>query len=55
MKGLKLNFGDTDAIEAIENGQLTTGNEAIYNLAGQRVSKATRGIYVKNGRKVVVK
>ena len=27
----------------------------IYNLAGQRVSKATRGIYVKNGRKVVVK
>lgn len=55
VKGLKLNFGDTDAIEAIENGQLTTGNEAIYNLAGQRVSKATRGIYVKNGRKVVIK
>ena len=27
----------------------------IYNLAGQRVSKATRGIYVKNGKKVVVK
>ena len=27
----------------------------IYNLAGQRVSKTTRGIYVKNGRKVVVK
>ena len=55
VKGLKVNFGDTDAIKAIENGQLTTGNEAIYNLAGQRVSKATRGIYVKNGRKVVIK
>ena len=27
----------------------------IYNLAGQRVSKTTRGIYVINGRKVVVK
>lgn len=27
----------------------------IYNLAGQRVSKTTRGIYVKNGRKVVIK
>ena len=27
----------------------------IYNLAGQRVSKATHGIYVKNGKKVVVK
>lgn len=28
---------------------------AIYNLAGQRVSKAQKGIYVINGRKVVVK
>ena len=28
---------------------------AIYNLAGQRVSKATKGIFIKNGRKVVVK
>ena len=53
---VKLNIdGVATSIEAIENGQLTTGNEAIYNLAGQRVSKATRGIYVKNGRKVVIK
>ena len=27
----------------------------IYNLAGQRISKATKGIFIKNGKKVVVK
>ena len=33
---------------AVENG-------AIYNLAGQRVSNAQKGIYIVNGKKVVVK
>lgn len=47
--------GVATSIEAIENGQLTIDNEAIYNLAGQRVSKATKGIFIKNGKKVVVK
>ena len=27
----------------------------IYNMAGQRVSKATKGIFIINGKKVVVK
>lgn len=30
-------------------------NEGIFNLAGQRVSKMNRGIYVINGKKVMVK
>lgn len=33
----------------------TEANGAIYTLAGQRVSKATRGIYIVNGKKVAVK
>ncbi len=49
-------LGDTaTGINSIDNGQLTMGNEAIFNLAGQRVEKAQRGIYIKNGKKVVVK
>jgi hypothetical protein len=28
---------------------------AIYNLAGQKVSKAQKGVFIKNGKKVVVK
>ena len=43
--------GSTDGITSIEKAKLTNG--AIYNLSGQRVSKAQRGIYIINGRKVV--
>jgi hypothetical protein len=47
--------GVATSIDEIVNGQSSMVNGNIYNLAGQRVSKTTRGIYVKNGRKVVVK
>jgi len=30
-------------------------NAPVYNLAGQRVSKAQKGVYVQNGKKVAVK
>ena len=30
-------------------------NNAIYNLNGQKVQKAQRGLYIINGKKVVVK
>ncbi len=46
---------ETDGIEQIENGQLTIENAEIYNLSGQRVNKAQKGIYIVNGKKVVVK
>lgn len=42
-----------DGIMAIDNEQLTTRN-AIYNLAGQRVSQPQKGgIYIVNGKKVL--
>ena len=44
--------GDPDAIKSI-NGNTTNG--AIYNIAGQRVSKAQKGIFVVDGKKVSVK
>ena len=42
---------------AVEGIAAETGNKsfAIYNLAGQRVAKAVRGLYIINGKKVVVK
>lgn len=49
---LAFTFGETDGIQSLRE---TTGDGVVYNLAGQRVQKAQRGIYVKNGRKVVVK
>ena len=44
--------GDPDAIKGV-NGNANNG--AIYNIAGQRVSKAQKGIYIQDGRKVSVK
>ena len=43
-----------DGIEAIEMAASLTG-ERIYNLNGQRVNKAQKGIYIVNGKKVAVK
>ena len=46
--------GVATAIESI-NGNVAQPAGAIYNLAGQRVQKAQRGLYIVNGKKVVVK
>ena len=48
-------WDDPNSIETIENGQLTIDNVAIYNLAGQRVSKATKGLYIIGGKKILIK
>ena len=47
--------GETDGVEAIENGQWTIDNAVIYNLAGQRLQKLQRGVNIVGGKKVVVK
>ena len=41
---------------SIEKAQTTTlsGKRVIYNLRGQRVAHPTRGIYIVDGRKVVI-
>lgn len=46
--------GVATAIEAIE-AQPAEQNGAIFNLAGQRVNKAQKGLYIINGKKVVIK
>ena len=46
---------ETDGIRQIENGNMTMENAEIYNLAGQRVNKAQKGIYIVNGKKIVIK
>ena len=41
---------DPTGITSTDNGQQTT-DDKIYNLAGQRVSKAKNGIFIKGGKK----
>jgi len=50
-----LNGDGTTGIHSIENGKLEMENDVYYNLQGQRVDKPTKGLYIKNGRKVVIK
>jgi len=42
-------------INEVTNTNLTNNTNEFYNLAGQRVGKPTKGLYIMNGRKVVVK
>ena len=50
-----LGFGsEATGISAVQNAQSTMSNE-VYNLNGQRVAQPTKGLYITNGRKVVVK
>ena len=44
----------TGISEITTNGQKPTSNKC-YNLAGQRVMNPTKGLYIMNGKKVVVK
>ena len=52
VKGFPFN-GSTTGIEQIEAG--ADAKNAIYDLSGRRVNKAAKGIYILNGKKVLVK
>ena len=52
-KGFRLSFDSVNGIDTImqaEDGRI----QGIYNVAGQRVSVPTKGLYIVNGKKVVV-
>jgi hypothetical protein len=56
VKGFYLNFDElVDGIKTIDNGQLTKDDAAIFNLAGQRLSKLQKGVNIVNGKKILVK
>lgn len=56
VQGLTFDFGDATGIEEILS-VLETSEKAteIYDLAGRRVAKPVKGIYIKGGKKVIVK
>ncbi|MBQ3820244.1 MAG: hypothetical protein II809_02130, partial [Bacteroidales bacterium] len=54
IKSFAINFGDADAIMML-NDQTSTLNGETYNIAGQRVSKLNKGLYIVSGKKVLVK
>lgn len=53
IKGIAFGTDTTDGIATVEG--TVAESSAIYNLAGQRVEKAVKGVYIVNGKKVLVK
>ena len=48
--------GDVTGIDALQNNkEESIKNDEVYNLNGQRVSKPAKGLYVVDGKKVMVK
>lgn len=56
-KGFVLEFedGSTTGIESIETSKNSTEDGVYYDLQGRRVENPTRGVYIVNGKKVVIK
>ena len=52
---LEFEDGSTTGIETIETSKNSTEDGVYYDLQGRRVENPTRGIYIVNGKKVVIK
>ena len=51
---IDMNFDEeVTGIKLVETSK--SNNEGYYNLAGQRVAQPTKGLYIVNGRKVIIK
>ena len=46
--------GETTAIERIANGQKPTANSQYFDLQGRKVAQPTKGLYIVNGKKVIL-
>jgi len=57
VKGFSIRWADETGVESIEHSPLTIGHEAgtMFDLSGRRVNKAQKGLYIQNGKKVMVK
>ena len=51
--GFVLDDSGTTGIKAIENSQMSIGN--FYDLQGRKVVQPTKGLYIVNGKKVIIK
>lgn len=55
VKMLTFNFGDVDAITSLNGEESTNESREFLDLSGRRVNNPTRGLYIVNGKKVIVK
>ena len=54
VRNLTITFGDaTDIGATLKNKEIE--NKEVYNLKGQRVAQPTKGLYIQDGKKVIIK
>lgn len=54
--GVKMNFdGEATGIDTMQNEEFIMHNSEIYDLSGRRVSTPAKGMYIKDGKKVLIK
>ena len=54
-RSFAMSFDDeTTAVRGIENGELRVEN-SYYDLQGRRVVQPTKGLYIVNGKKLIIK
>ena len=56
-RAITIVFGETTGVEELKSSRTEELNEGWYDLNGRKLSKkpTTKGIYIKNGKKVVIK
>ena len=47
--------GDADGVEKVKGEDAKQASDDVYDLSGRRVSRAAKGIYIRNGQKLLVK
>lgn len=53
-RGLKFSFADNE-VSGIRSIDTPSVQQAVYNLQGQRTTMPRQGLYIKGGRKIIVK
>lgn len=54
-KGFKMVFGDATGISNVNAGKAANADNAYYTLSGIRTEAPVKGLYIRNGKKIIVK
>ncbi len=55
VRSVSITIGEETITTAIDGLTIESNDNVIYNLGGQKVQNAKKGLYIINGKKVVVK
>lgn len=55
-RAIRVVFGDeTEGVDSLTASPSPKGEESVYTLSGQRVTQPTKGLYIVNGKKMIIK